>query len=111
MIKYIYIRICSIRLLILKKKNLVDNILDLLGSNTFWIGFHKYGSIYRCDEGTPVNFTYYRQSQPDNCCPLGAATCTLVNYIGYAGQWDDAGYNNVWRHRSNIVCKKPMHTI
>ncbi|VDN60606.1 unnamed protein product [Dracunculus medinensis] len=84
-------------------------INSLTGGSPFWIGLRKHGFVYQWDDGTAVNFTNYRGREPDNCCPRGAAFCTLVNYIGSAGQWDDAGCNEVWRpHQTKIVCKRPL---
>ncbi|VDN60605.1 unnamed protein product [Dracunculus medinensis] len=80
-------------------------INSIAGGTTYWIGFHNDGS-QRWDDSTVVNYTNYRRTQPDQCCPRAAAFCTLVNFIGHNGQWDDAGCDRLWVHQINIVCKK-----
>ncbi|VDN52883.1 unnamed protein product [Dracunculus medinensis] len=84
-------------------------INSLAHGSTYWIGLHKEGNGFRWDDGTPVDYLNYRGREPDNCCPIGAATCTLVNYIGSVGQWDDAGCGVAWKPRhTNIVCKRRL---
>ncbi|VDN52882.1 unnamed protein product [Dracunculus medinensis] len=86
----------------------MDFVNNLVGGRTFWIGLRKNGFGFKWDDGTAVNYTNYRGREPDNCCPIGGAFCTLVNYIGSFGQWDDAGCDRAWRVQTSIVCKKPL---
>ncbi|VDN56769.1 unnamed protein product [Dracunculus medinensis] len=89
----------------MEEMNFINN---LVGSGAYWIGLRKSGSFFPSftwEDGSPVDFKNFRKSQPDNCCGVGAE-CTLVNYVGNKGEWDDASCNKLWRNPTNIVCKR-----
>ncbi|VDN56739.1 unnamed protein product [Dracunculus medinensis] len=78
----------------------------LVGAAAYWIGYHRTGFSSNWEDGSPVVFTNYRRGQPDGCC--GGAGCTLVNYRGNMGEWDDAGCHIIWRIPTYVVCKRPL---
>uniref|UniRef100_A0A0N4UKB3 C-type lectin domain-containing protein n=1 Tax=Dracunculus medinensis TaxID=318479 RepID=A0A0N4UKB3_DRAME len=80
--------------------------LGLVGAAAYWIGYHRTGFSSNWEDGSPVVFTNYRRGQPDGCC--GGAGCTLVNYRGNMGEWDDAGCHIIWRIPTYVVCKRPL---
>ncbi|VDN59547.1 unnamed protein product [Dracunculus medinensis] len=62
-------------------------------------------NIWRWYDGSPLNYTNWRDGEPNKCCGLDVS-CVLVNYHKSDGKWDDAGCNEIWRNNQHFVCKQ-----
>lgn len=75
---------------------------------SYWIGLRKKAGEWEWSDGTKPESQdlHWRITQPDLCCGFNV-TCTLVNYVGTGGLWDDAGCDVIWNFfGQGYVCKK-----
>uniref|UniRef100_A0A0M3IJV6 C-type lectin domain-containing protein n=1 Tax=Ascaris lumbricoides TaxID=6252 RepID=A0A0M3IJV6_ASCLU len=85
-----------------------DFVNALFGKNEmYWIGLNKFSGKWEWEDGTTLNYTNWREGEPNECCGNPPA-CVIVNYKNDIGKWDDGSCRYRIRpfRMQSFVCKK-----